>query len=118
MSITSEQNEDWEIVQGETFPFEIDYQDPDGNPIDLTGLNIIMEVRDKPAGRILCATCTLTDGITVDNLNGKIFIELTPAKTKKFTYPRAAYQIEATDSTGQVINILKGWFKVEAGTVY
>lgn len=117
MAVTSDQNVNWEITQGDTFSLELDYQDPDGNPIDLTNFSLVMEIKDKPGGRILSARCTNGDGIDIDTVNGKIFIEVTPEKTNKFNYPRASYQIQGTSDSNEKITFLQGWFLVNAGTI-
>jgi hypothetical protein len=122
MSITSSDSVNYEIVQGDTWSQELQYgydaDDGTFTPTDITGMTFNLEVRDKPAGRIVCATCSLGDGITiVDAAHGIINIEITPTKTRNFVYPRSAYQIQATNVDGAQETWLQGWFKVNPGVI-
>jgi len=118
VAVYSDQDVNWKITQGDSFQLEMEYKDEDDNPIDISGYNILMEVKDKPGGRILSATCSIGDGITVLNpASGIIEVDVTPSKTKKFNYPRASYQIQGTDEYGAKVTFLQGWFQVNAGTI-
>ena len=121
MAIVSGDNINFEVIQGDTFSLSLQYVYTDQNgvdkPIDITDYTFTFEVRDKPAGNILCATCTIGDGITVTDLvNGKIYLEVTPAKTKKFNYPKSAFQLQAHNGT-QNDTWIMGWFKVDPGVI-
>ena len=118
MAVYSDQDINYKITQGDSFQLEIQYLDPDDNPIDITGYDILMEIKDKPGGRILSATCSIGDGLSVpDPTTGIIEVDITPAKTRKFNYPRASYQIQGTDQYGAKITFIQGWFQVNAGTI-
>lgn len=108
----------WEVIQGDTWSVEIDVTDSLNAPINWTGYTFYMEVRDKDGGSILCATAALNDGITVASpFSGILQVELTPAKTRQFNYPRSRYQIQAIDVTGRRTTLLCGWFMVQAGVI-
>jgi len=123
MSITSKDSINFDIVQGDTWSKQLQYvyEDEESEittPIDITGLQFRLEVRDKPAGKILCAVCTNGDGITVvDAVNGIISVEISPNKTREFNYPRSAYQIQTTDQDGVQDTWIQGWFKVNPGVI-
>ena len=118
MVVSSDQDINWKITQGDSFMLQVEYQDPDGSPIDLTGYTIILEVKDKPGGRILSAKCSIGNGILVQNpASGIMEITISPEKTRKFNYPRASYQIQGTDQYAQNVTFLQGWFLVNAGTI-
>jgi hypothetical protein len=118
MAVTSDQDVNWKVTQGDTFSLELKYEDPDGNPIDLTGFDIIVEIKNKPGGKILSAKCTIGDGVEVANLaSGIMEISISPEKTRKFNLPRASYQIQGTDQYGENTTFLQGWFLVNAGTI-
>jgi hypothetical protein len=59
----------------------------------------------------------LNDGITFTASSGKINLNLTPAKTSIFITPRAAYQLQLTDSGGTKTTLLTGWFLVNTGVI-
>ena len=60
MAVTSDQDVNFNITQGDTFPLQFQYadvyEDDYGNeivtPIDISGFNVLMEIKDKPGGRI------------------------------------------------------------------
>jgi hypothetical protein len=118
MLLSSQDSVNYKITQGDTFPLRLTYKDPAGNSIDLTGFSIVLEVRDKPGGKILSATCTIGNGITVSNpTNGIIDISISPAKTSVFVLPRSAYQVQITDQYSSKTTLLQGWFLVNAGVI-
>lgn len=125
MSVSTEEDINHKVIQGDSWQYQFQYATVDTDqygvetiyPIDITGYIITMEVRDKPDGRILCATCTENDGLTIDYVNGIVDIDVVPAKTKKFTYPRAAYQIQGRNEAGDRLTFMKGWFTVDLGIV-
>ena len=106
----------WDVIQGDTWPLDITVKDELGNLIDFYGYTFEMEVRDKEGGKILCATAALGDGITVTG-TGTIHIEMTPTKTRKFTFPKAKYQIKSIDSNSRKRTIITGWINVKAGVI-
>ena len=115
MSVTSDQDIDWKITQGESFDLQIQYVDPDENPIDITGFDIKMEVKDKPGGRVKAVTLTIGQGISLtDIVNGIFDIKITPSQTIKFMVPKAFYEIWGTDQYSETILFLQGWFEVRA----
>lgn len=117
----------YDIIQGDNFQLALTYQDPDQNPIDLTGCSVSMEVRDRPGSRDLFASATyipasgldpaISDGITVTTASGLINIDLSPEKTSNLPIPRAAYQVQITNAGGTRTTLLNGWFKVEPGVI-
>lgn len=121
------QEVNYKVIQGDNFQLSITYNDPEGTPIDLTGYSVLMEVKDRPGGKILSASAryvpadisnpAIEDGITVDPLDGKIDIDLSSTKTKNFNLPKSAYQVQITDLYGTKTTLLNGWFDVQAGVI-
>lgn len=121
MATFSTDNLNPEIIQGDTFSQYFEYMYTDENnvdhPIDITGFTFTFEVRDKPGGDILCAVCTVGDGIQIVNApEGKIYLEVVPEKTRKFIYPKAAFQLQAHNGN-QNDTWVQGWFKVNPGVI-
>lgn len=106
-----------EVVQGDTLTFEVEYQNTNGSPVNLAGYTAKMDVRDKPNGKILCASVTSTSGIVINNSNGTLNITFTPSQTKKFTLPVASYQLQIRSSSNVYTTILQGTIKVTAAVV-
>jgi hypothetical protein len=113
----------YNVVQGDSFLLSLTYTDSSGSAVNLTGASAYMEIRDMPGGRVLSATASgrasasVNDGISFTASAGKIDINITPAKTSLFNYPRSAYQLQLTTSGGTKTTLLTGWFIVNAGVI-
>lgn len=113
----------YNIVQGDSFLLSLTYNNPSGSAINLTGASALMEIRDQPGGKIVCATASgvasasANDGIIITASAGKIDINITPEKTKAFNFPRSAYQLQLIQSGGVKTTLLTGWFLVNAGVI-
>lgn len=101
----------FDVTQGDTFAIQVEYLDDNDSPIELTGYSAYMDVRDKPGGKILCASIDSTDYIDIDEANGVLDISFPPEYTRKFT-PRSAYQLQIEDQEGARTTIIKGYFSV------
>jgi hypothetical protein len=100
----------WEVDQNATFSFIVDYKDPDGVAIDLTGASAKMQVRDTKGGSKLAFTLTSpSGGITIDAASGKLTISITPTQTNKLFFPKSSYDIMLTDSNLNKVKILEGF---------
>lgn len=111
------QNTNFEIIQGDTWQFDIYYEDVDGTPINISNYNVIAEVRDKPGGSIFCAASDMSDGISLidfPNISNAVRVVFSPEKTAKFNLPKSAYQVKVVE-TGDTL--ATGWVIVEAGVI-
>ena len=100
----------WEVDQNTTHTFIAIYEDPEGDPIDLTGASAKMQVRDTKGGTKLAFTLTSpSGGITIDAPNGKLTVKMTPTQTNKLFYPKSSYDIMVTDSNSNKIKLLEGF---------
>ena len=113
----------YNIVQGDSWPISLNYLQPSGSPVILTGASAYFEVRDQPGGKIISATASGYDGsaspngITINASTGTINVNITPAQTRAFNLPRAAYQLQIQTPNGVRNTLLKGWFIVDAGVI-
>lgn len=108
----------FKVVQGDTFKMRVTYRNPDSTVIDLSDYSAKMDVRNEPAGKILCARINSTSGIDIDALNGTLDIEFTPAQTRKFTTPSAAYQLKIiNNATGEQHTLVRGYLSVTPAVV-
>lgn len=111
------QNTNFDLIQGDTWDIDIYYEDADGNPINISNLSVIAEVRDKPGGSLLCATSDMEDGISLINfptVSNAVRVVFSPEKTSKFNLPKSAYQIKIVE-TGDTL--LSGWINVGPGVI-
>jgi len=108
----------WKIIQGDSFILQINYSDSTGSAINLTGASALFMVRDIPGGPIFCASAGVGDGITLNSPSvGGIYINVSPEKTRKFNFPKSAYQLQIRTANGDNNTILKGYFDVDAGVI-
>jgi hypothetical protein len=105
------------VVQGDTFSAIVTYQNPDGTNINLTGYTARMDVRNEQSGKVLCASATSPTGIVINPGNGQLTITFTPAQTRKFTTPNAAYQLKIISQSGVHTTILSGYFSVTPAVI-
>lgn len=105
------------VVQGDTFTIRVEYKDENNNTIDLTGFSAVMVVRDKPGGKIVCAEITNQSGIVINGPLGYLDITIPPEKTRKFTTPRARYQIQVINGQGVKTTVLSGYFAVSTTVI-
>ena len=106
----------FKVIQGDNWSLDISYTDSENNPINISTYTILAEVKDSAGGSLLCATATNGDGIEMinDGNYNRFTLTFDGAKTAKFNYPKAAYQVKIID-TGD--SILDGWFEVNAGVI-
>lgn len=102
----------FKVNQGATFYAEIQYLNEDETPIDLQGCTARMQVRDSKGGRKVICTITSENGIVIDSTTATLGITISPQFTKKFYYPKSAYDIILTDTNNNQIRILEGYLSL------
>lgn len=108
----------FQVVQGDTFSIRVTYEDSNNNPVDISDFDAKMDVRNEPGGRVLCASISNNDQITIDGTSGILDIEFLPSQTRKFTTPNAAYQLKIISTgNGQETTILKGYLAVSPAVI-
>ena len=106
----------FKVTQGIKWELDIAYTTEDDLPIDISEYTIIAEVRDKPGGKLICATAATGDGIEMinDGNYNRFLMTFTGDKTAKFNYPRAAYQVKVVETDDE---LAFGWLEVNAGVI-
>lgn len=105
------------IKQGDTFEVTAFYKDSLGDPVPLTGYTASSQVRDDFGGKVLCASASLGDGIVIDEELGSVTLTYTPAKTKKFTVPRAAVQLKIVSPLGKTTTLIYSYISVSKAAI-
>lgn len=95
-----------EVVQGADFRWPVYYQDPDGNPIDLTGYTAKMQIRETPFAEdppfVEC-------NISITPSTGLILISITNTITSALGAPlKAVYDLFITSPAGEKLRLLWG----------
>lgn len=102
------------IEQGSTVDFEIAYKDSSGNPIDLTGYQARMQIKDAPGGSTTYITLTSSaepppcgTGLNMSGSNGlnpptsgTIGVLISAISTSAFTFNQAVYDLEIASGSG------------------
>ena len=118
----------YKVIQGDSWQTAYTYQTSASAAIDLTGGSFLFEVRNEPGGDILCATASIGtippsgsavgDGIVVYSASsGKVYVNISPAKTRSFNLPRSAFQAQFTNAAGDKTTFENGWFIVDPGVI-
>ena len=63
----------YNVIQGDSFLLSLTYTDSSGSAINLTGASALLEVKDQPGGRILCAKASGADVPSLDGSANDLF---------------------------------------------
>ena len=112
------QDSNFKVIQGDTLVLTAIYKDNtvEKNPINITGYTAEFQVRDVAGGKVICATVDTTNGIVIDGVNGKVTVTVSSDLTKKFTVPKAAYQLQINSGSVKT-TLATGWFEVSKGVI-
>lgn len=104
------------IDQGSLWTLQIEYQDPNGTPIDLTNTTAEMQLRSLPSDPNVALTLSSANGdIVITALTGIIDITATSQQTGAVDEGTYYYDLEITDTvTNQVTRIIQGQIVVSA----
>jgi len=112
------------IEQGATTSFQVVYKDANSNPVDLTGYQARMQVRETIASSTVI--CRLSSSLDADgtglNLSGSagnlppasgsIGVYISAASSSAFTFDTAVYDLELVTG-GTVTRLLQGTIKLD-----
>ena len=106
--------------QSATFQHTVNWRDPQGNPIDLTGFRARMQVRATPSATEILLDFdseNLGAGMTIEGLDetGTFTLTLSPAVTGALSFVGAVYDLTVTSPSGYVYRLHEGKATVSAG---
>ena len=112
------------LEQGATFDLPLRYRAPSGNAVNLTGYSARMQVREAPASAVIVEfnSALTANGFILmsgsasdreDGENGNLRVFMTAANTAALPRTSARYDLELRDSSGYVIRLIEGQFRVE-----
>lgn len=108
----------WNTImdQGSTWLLQVVYQDPNGDPIDLTGFSGEMQLRSQAQDAQPALTLSTANGdITIDGPNGVINVAATSAQTEAVDEGPYYYDLEVRDiASDEVSRIIQGQIVVSA----
>ena len=111
------------LEQGATFDLPLRYEDSAGG-VDLSGYSARMQVREAPASPLLVefnSELTANGAIFLsgaaedreDGANGNLRVFMSAANSAALPRFAGRYDLEIEDSSGYVIRLLEGQFRVE-----
>lgn len=106
--------------QSATFQHTVNWEDPSGTPIDLTGYRIRLQVRQSPSAETTLLdfdSDALAEGFSISDLDetGSFTIALTPEVTGELDFTGAEYDLTATSPGGLVYRLHEGKATVSLG---
>lgn len=100
------------VEAGATFNCVLTWQDPDGDPIDITGYTAALQARATAdaAAALVDLTSEVNGGITLGDTDGTIAIVIAAAATAALPTGRLVYDLELTapGPTGDVVRLVEG----------
>ena len=103
------------IDQGSVFSLNMVYEDPDGNPINLSGQTARMQIRrkyDSPDPADLTLT-TSNGGIAITGATGNILVTITDEQSSTLDAGFYVYDLEL-DNAGTISRLVQGQVTVNA----
>ena len=106
------------IEQGATFIRIFKYKDENGNPVDLNGYTVRMQIREDYNSSIIRTFdnggnggfgLTTAEGASEKNI---ITLTITATQTAAFAFDQARYDIELVSGAGVVTRLLQGKIKL------
>jgi hypothetical protein len=112
------------LEQGATFDLPLRYRAPSGTPVNLTGYTARMQVRETAASPVLVEFNSqltangfiLMSGSSADRedgANGNLRVFMTAANSAALPRFSGRYDLELHDSSGYVVRLIEGQFRVE-----
>ena len=90
------------IHKGRKFTYSFTYQNPDGGPVDTSGMVIVLDVRDRLDDATPIFQLAEGNGITKDENAGTILCEFTAAQTALLDWYGAHYCLYDTAGGTQI----------------
>jgi hypothetical protein len=97
------------IDQGADWFLNVNYDNPDGTPVNLTGYTAALQLRSLPTDPTSVLSLTTGAGITITGATGLIAIRATATQTRAIDEGIYYYDLEITaPSTAVVTRIIQG----------
>ena len=105
------------IDQGANWFLNVNYNNPNGTPVNLSGYSGALQMRSYPdaSTAVLSLTSAAGGGITITALTGLVAIAATATQTRAIDEGTYYYDLEITDTfTGVVTRLIQGQAVVSA----
>jgi len=105
------------IDQGADWFLNVNYDNPNGTPVNLSGYSSALQLRSYPDAptAVLSLTSSAGGGITITGVSGLVAIHATATQTRAIDEGTYYYDLEITDTfTGIVTRLVQGQAVVSA----
>lgn len=82
-------------------------------PVDLTGYQFRLVVKDRKGGTVLLTLTTANGGISVDHAKRQITLNISATDTAAIAWRKGVWEMEAVSGGGEVQTLLEGTVSVE-----
>jgi len=101
--------QDFTAVRGDTLEYDFEFVDSEGNPIDISGAEITMTVRDKTTFNIVFSK---TQTVHVDTMQGKSLLRIESSDWPATSPACCLYDMQIEEEDGTVTTFSRGEFTV------
>jgi len=103
-----------EIDQGADWFMDVNYDNPNGTPVNLTGYTSALQLRSLPSDPDAVLSLSTGSGITITGLTGLVAIRATATQTRAIDEGIYYYDLEITSPSGIVTRLVQGQAAVSA----
>lgn len=104
------------VQQGANFQITHTWQDAQGSPIDLTGANVVMQIKASHEDATpLIEASTYNGYITLDPLNGKIIVDVPYTETAGLTFRVGVHDLIVVWAPDNVDRLVEGTVTLSPG---
>lgn len=96
------------IDQGATWYLNVEYDNPNGTPVNLTGYTAALQLRSLPESATAVLSLSTGLGITITGATGLVAISATATQTRAIDEGTYYYDLEITSPAGVVTRLVQG----------
>lgn len=96
------------IDQGATWYLNVEYDNPNGTPVNLTSYTAALQIRSLPESATAVLSLSTGSGITITGATGLVAISATATQTRAIDEGTYYYDLEITSPAGVVTRLVQG----------
>jgi len=96
------------IDQGANWDLNVEYDNPNGTPVNLTGYTAALQLRSLPESATAVLSLSTGSGITITGATGLVAISATATQTRAIDEGTYYYDLEITSPAGVVTRLVQG----------
>tara|TARA_R110002126_G_scaffold231858_3_gene376444 strand:+ start:1017 stop:1361 length:345 start_codon:yes stop_codon:yes gene_type:complete len=96
------------IDQGATWYLNVEYDNPNGTPVNITSYTAALQIRSLPESATAVLSLATGSGITITGATGLIAITATATQTRAIDEGTYYYDLEITSPAGVVTRLVQG----------